>query len=809
MLIQSRKIVIVLSLLLVIVSAHAATKTFYVEETDFVRLDVEAIDPDNDWINYSYSEPLDSKGEWQTTYNDAGEYEITIIASDGDKETQETINLIVVQKNQPPHVIEKTIIIKETQTIDLKSLVEDADGDALTFNFPDNFDQNGEWTTDYEDEGRYVVDFTMSDGEHNVEARVEIIVEKTNQPPIIENVSPRGDEIFSEEGEEIEFEVEVSDPDNEKVQVEWRFDDEIISQKEKDEFLLDYETKGTHTLTLTLSDGSSTTTKTWTIIVENTNRKPSIHHPSVQVDEGEMVVLQLPNKDIDNDPLVYTFDHPLNELGEWQTGYEDAGKYSLKIIATDGEFEDSTMVEINVEDVDRVPVVQIPKEVTINEGEGLNWQFNISDPDNDNMKIEITNLPEGAFFDADAKTLSYTPSFDTIKRSGGMFSNILNSMRIERFFLNKKVIPMTFNVCGKELCEEKEMEITVYNVNREPALNYIPDVTLKENQIIKIEPSAIDPDGDIIRYYFTDPLGKKSGDWETGYEDEGDYPVWITATDGTMQQTQEMTIHVTKDNRLPTLKIHNDEVTVNEGQEFLLRVSATDLDKDDLTISIDNLPQGARFADGAFIWKPGFDIVNNKTDTLLNSFTGSEGYLNKKFSKDSEIRWLEFSVSDGEALVSQPVKVTIKNVNQAPEIIDYSPNRELVTKTGKPIIFQAISQDNDQDTLDYTWNFGFGDPKVKATNTIERIFVKPGKKNVRVTIDDGNKKVSHSWVIHVEQGEVVQKVVKPTQQQQEIGPFNVYVVTYNGDDYKTEVKPTTIPPPTPISDGYKYLEIEY
>src|SRR3989338_870753 len=131
----AKRITVLVLCLLLIPAALAAMKTFRVQETEFVRLNPQAIDADNDKIVYTYSKPLDEQGEWQTTYDDAGEYPITITASDGVTETKEEIILIVENKNQPPILKENKIVIKETQEVDLKQFVQDPDNDVLSFVF--------------------------------------------------------------------------------------------------------------------------------------------------------------------------------------------------------------------------------------------------------------------------------------------------------------------------------------------------------------------------------------------------------------------------------------------------------------------------------------------------------------------------------------------------------------------------------------------------------------------------------------------------------------------------------------------------
>ncbi len=207
-------------------------------------------------------------------------------------------------------------------------------------------------------------------------------------------------------------------------------------------------------------------------------------------------------------------------------------------------------------------------------------------------------------------------------------------------------------------------------------------------------------------------------------------------------------------NREPQLKVALDEITVNEGQEFSLEVAATDPDEQkrsaeeeeveeesnatsiqtasdeltasgELTISLANLPPGASFNDGIFTWQPGHETVLEKSSSFWNDLAGSFSYLNKKMNREKEVLWLEFTASDGEYDVVHPVKITVKNVNQAPRIIDFLPSSEYSVKVGQLVIFHVAAKDEDGDALSYKWIFGAGEASVYGTDTIERTFITP------------------------------------------------------------------------------------
>ena len=114
---NNKKTILVLiglmTLFLLVNTSFAAVKTFHVQETDLVKVKAEATDLDNDKIVYYYSPPLDDKGEWQTDYDDAGEHDLEITASDGVNQVKQEVKVIVDNKNQPPILSENKISIKE------------------------------------------------------------------------------------------------------------------------------------------------------------------------------------------------------------------------------------------------------------------------------------------------------------------------------------------------------------------------------------------------------------------------------------------------------------------------------------------------------------------------------------------------------------------------------------------------------------------------------------------------------------------------------------------------------------------------
>jgi len=770
-----RLIALSMIVLFVLVSSSLAlSKTFTVRETDFVQMKAEAVDLDGDNIVYYYSPPLNENGEWQTGYDDAGEYDIQLTASDGINQVNQTVKLIVENRNQAPYLSRNKITSKETQTIDLKILIVDPDDDPLDYMFEVPFDSNGIWNTGYDDEGTYTVNVGFSDGEFNSKDRIEVTVLKTNQPPVILELFEEDKIVNAKEGKNLEFFVNAKDSDGEDLTITWSYDDEIISERSSGDLYLDYNQESEHTLRLVIADGVTEVTKEWTVKVEGTNRKPQLILLPVTMNEGETIYLDLPDVDLDGDVLTYSFEAPLNQEGEWTTDYEDSGKYKLRVSVSDGEFTDTEYLDIEVLNVDRSPILKLPKELRVYEDETLSYTFDAIDLDGDDIDFSFDGLPEDAQFRG--RTLSWKPGYDYIKRSGGMFSNILNTLRLEHLFLRHRSVNLAVTACSDTTCITENTKLVVYNVNRKPEFTIVNNLTLTELDFAKLNTEAVDPDGDIVRTYFTKPLNRKSGEWQTDYDDEGVYTSYITATDGQVGVTVPVQITVEKKNREPSLQIPNDKLVVNENQQFTFKVTASDPDGDEVTIKLDNPPQGASFNEGVFLWTPPYNTVVNRSGRWLDDFVSNFKYWNKKFNSEKATVWLNFVASDGSTEVVHPVKVTVKNANVAPEILDVIPVNKFVVKVGEPVIFHVTAKDADNNRLTYEWDFGLKQTSVKGTDTVSRTFTSAGKKKVEVSVDDGRDEVEKRWEITA----VQEKEVVPAEPAVKGDPFTVRIYVIEG-----------------------------
>ena len=88
-----------------------------VNETELVQVVPLAVDPDNDTLTYSFESPLNALGEWQTTYADAGIYNLDVTVDDGNGETDtQTVTITVLDVLLPDLIIKSSQVLTPAPT---------------------------------------------------------------------------------------------------------------------------------------------------------------------------------------------------------------------------------------------------------------------------------------------------------------------------------------------------------------------------------------------------------------------------------------------------------------------------------------------------------------------------------------------------------------------------------------------------------------------------------------------------------------------------------------------------------------------
>ena len=319
-----------------------------VTEGDLVNFpNLKATDPDGDPIKYAFSKPLDLLGKWQTKVGDAGEYLVTITASDGENTVDQQIKIVVKPKNAPPVIqIEDSIEVKEGEKVVLSPVIEDPDGDKVTVTYS-GFMTQKEYVTDFTEAGSHKVKITATDGQNIEEKEIFVIVRNVNRAPVIDAI----EDITITEGDKVIVTPTGMDPDGDKIR--YSFSEPLDAAGK-------WKTKigdaGRHEITVTASDDEDESKIVFEIIVESLNKAPVIEIADITVDEGETVKLNPVITDPEGDEFSVTYSGWMTSNSK-TTNYDDQGIHTVTIAAKDtAGNEAKENVKVTVNDINRPPV---------------------------------------------------------------------------------------------------------------------------------------------------------------------------------------------------------------------------------------------------------------------------------------------------------------------------------------------------------------------------------------------------------------------------------------------------------------------
>ncbi len=202
------------------------------------------------------------------------------------------------------------------------------------------------------------------------------------------------------------------------------------------------------------------------------------------------------------------------------------------------------------------------------------------------------------------------------------------------------------------------------------------------------------------------------------------YPVTFSVTDGSLSDSETVTINVTNVNRAPVLEsIGNQSLT--EGDSLNLVVNASDPDNSPLTYSASNLPPGAVFTPStrSLSWIPTLD---------------QSGTYN-----------ITFSVSDGSLNDSETVVLNVANVNQTP-VLDAIGGQSATE--GVELALTISATDPENDVLSYSV---FGLPEGASFDAGQQRFswtpdfTQAGDFTVTFSVTDGAMSDSETVAINV------------------------------------------------------------
>jgi len=245
-----------------------------VNENEMVRLKVKVSDPDEDVVTYSFTPPLNKQAEWKTNYGDAGEYMVTLTATDGQLVTEKKIKIVVERVNVPP-IVEgvKNIIVDEGEKIVFEPVVTDPNNDPVTVTISEPL-KNNVFESDHTSAGEYQITVLATDGELETEKSFTLTINDVNELPIITNLA----DITVKEGETVKIEPKVSDLDEDEIVL-------TISEPVGNDGTWEtlYTEHGDYVITVIADDGKDKVTHKVKVTVTDVNMPPEIMEVSLSV----------------------------------------------------------------------------------------------------------------------------------------------------------------------------------------------------------------------------------------------------------------------------------------------------------------------------------------------------------------------------------------------------------------------------------------------------------------------------------------------------------------------------------------------
>ena len=459
---------------------------------------ITATDPDNDTLTYSLGGTDASAfalgtttGQLRTStaldYETKSLYTLVLTASDGNltDTIAVTINVTDVQERAEQQVVEvetptnnapmftegstatRTVLEGTSSGVDIGAAVSatDADGHSLTYTLGGtdaaafSIDStSGQLRTsaalDYETKTSYALTITVSDGNDGTDS-INVVISVTDVDETLSNNEPVSNEensepVFAEgnsttrsvaegtgSGVDIGAAVSATDPDNDTLTYSLggtdasSFSINSTSGQLRTSAALDYETKTSYALTITVSDGNDGTDSINVVIsVTDVDETLSNNEPVSNEDnsepvftEGSSTTRSVPENtgsgvdigsavsatDPDNDTLTYSLSgtdaasFSINSTnGQIRTSaaldYETKSSYSVSVSVSDGTLTDTISVTINITDIDETVPNRAP---VFTEGNTATRSIAENTSTGTNIGAAITAT------DADGNTLTY------------------------------------------------------------------------------------------------------------------------------------------------------------------------------------------------------------------------------------------------------------------------------------------------------------------------------------------------------------------------------------------------------------------
>nr|WP_277922748.1 FG-GAP-like repeat-containing protein [Synechocystis sp. FACHB-383] len=394
--------------------------------------------------------------------------------------------------------------------------------------------------------------------------------------------------------------------------------------------------------------------------------------------------------DIDSNTGVVTFKTSPDFEAPTDNGADNI--YDITVTASDGSLENSQAVAISVTNVNEVPTITSGTTANFAEnGTGIAYTVTATDPDAGTTLIYSISGTDSALFDINGGTgavsFKTAPNFEAPTDNGA-----------------DNIYDITVTASDGSLENSQAVAISVTNVNEVPTITSGTTANFAENGTgIAYTVTATDPDAGTTLIYsisgtdsaLFDINGgtgavsfKTAPNFEAPTDNGADniYDITVTASDGSLENSQAVAISVTNVNQAPTITSGTTANFAENGTGTAYTVTATDPESDSITYGLETT--------GDYLL---FDIDSN---TGIVTFKTSPDFENPTDIGTDNVYDITVTASDGLLSDSQAIAITVTDVNEAPTIT--SGTTANFAENGTGTAYTVTATDPESDSITYS-----------------------------------------------------------------------------------------------------------
>jgi len=495
--------------------------------------------------------------------------------SDGDLTDQITVTVSFQSVNDPPVLTSATSVSATEHTLfTYIATATDPENNPLTFtysSYPGWMSPSGSQISGTPSEGATNTSFqvAVSDGVLTDEQTVTVNLNLINDPPeMTSSTSTTATEhaLFT-------YTATASDPENDPLTFTFSSYPAWMSPSNAKITGTPPEGATNTSFQVAVSDGEFSDAQTVTVQITAVNDPPVLtSSTSVTATEHALFTYTGTATDPENNPLTFTFSgYPgwmtpsSNQISG--TPPEGATNTSFQVTVSDGLLTDQATVQVNMSSVNDAPEITSPLSATAIEHELFTYTGTATDPESDPLTFSFDQHP--AWLTSSDAILSGTPP------EGAQNT----SFRI--------------SVSDGVLSDTRTVTLSITPVNDAPDITSSAVVTATEDVEFTYSATASDPEGDPVTFGFESvPAWLTASDNQLSGTPVNGTPsssFTVVASDGELESRLPVTLTVQAVNDPPVIT-SPDTASVSEDTPFSYTATATDIEGDPVTISLNNYP---------------------------------------------------------------------------------------------------------------------------------------------------------------------------------------------------------------------------